>query len=89
MRKLIISIRFTCYCAGDKIERNEIGRACGAYVGGERHIQVLMGKPDGKKPMGRPRHIWDDDIKINLQELRYGSMDWTELAQDRDISRHL
>jgi hypothetical protein len=41
MRKLIISILFTCYCVGDKIEKNEMGSACGAYVGGERHIYVF------------------------------------------------
>jgi hypothetical protein len=44
MRKLITFILFTCYSAGDKIEKNEMGRACGAYVGGVRHIQVFSGE---------------------------------------------
>ena len=43
-----------------------------------------MGKPEGKRRLGRPRSKWDDDIKIDLQEVGYGGMDWIELAQDRD-----
>jgi len=51
-------------------------------MGGEkRHIQ---GKPLGKRPLGRPRHRWVDNIKMDLQEMGCGSMDWIELAQDRD-----
>jgi hypothetical protein len=50
---------------------------------GEVH-RVLVGKPEGKRPMGRPRHRWEDNIKMDLQEVRYGSMDWIDLAQDRD-----
>jgi hypothetical protein len=42
----------------------------------------LVGKPEGKKPLGRPRHRWEDNIKMDLQEV--GGMDWIELAQDRD-----
>ena len=43
-----------------------------------------MGKPERKRPLGRPRRRWEDNIKIDLQEVRLGSMDWIELAQDRD-----
>ena len=43
-----------------------------------------MRKPEGKRPLGRPRRRWGDNIKIDLQELGCGSMDWIELAQDRD-----
>ena len=46
--------------------------------------RVLMRKPEGKRPLGRPRRRWGDNIKIDLQELGCGSMDWIELAQDRD-----
>jgi hypothetical protein len=45
---------------------------------------VLVGKPDGKRPLGRPRRSWEDNIKINLQEVGYRGINWTELAQDRD-----
>jgi len=46
-------------------------------------------KPEGKKPLERPRHKWEDNIKMDLQEVRYGGMDWIELAQDRDRWRAL
>jgi len=49
---------------------------------GERRgiYRVLMGKPDGKRPLGRPRHRWEDNIKMDLQEVGCGDMDWIELA---------
>ena len=43
-----------------------------------------MGKPEGKRPLGRPRLRWEDNSKMDLQEVGYGDMDWIELAQDRD-----
>ena len=46
--------------------------------------RVLVGKPEGKRPLGRPRHRWEDNIKMDLQEVGCGGMDWIELAQDRD-----
>ena len=46
--------------------------------------RVLMGKPEGKRPLGRHRRRSDDNIKIDLQEIRGGCGDWTELTQDRD-----
>jgi len=39
---------------------------------------------EGKRPLGRPRHTWEDNIKMDLQEVGFGGMDWIELAQDRD-----
>ena len=48
-----------------------------------------MGKPKGKRPLGRPRCIWEDNIKMDLQEVECGGMDWIELAQDRDRWRAL
>jgi hypothetical protein len=50
---------------------------------------VLVGKPEGKRPVGRPRHRWEDKIKMDLQEVGCGGMDWIELAQDRDRWRAL
>jgi hypothetical protein len=46
--------------------------------------RVLVGKCEGKRPLGRPRHRWKDNIKMDLQEVGCGGMDWIELAQDRD-----
>jgi hypothetical protein len=46
--------------------------------------RFLVGKPKGKKRLGRLRRIWDDNIKMDLQEVGCGGMDWIELAQDRD-----
>ena len=73
---------------GGKIEKNEVGGACGAHGGGERCTQVLVRKPEGKRPLGRPRRRWEDNIKMHLQEMGGGG-DWMELAQDRDRWRAL
>jgi hypothetical protein len=43
-----------------------------------------MGKPEGKRPLWRPRHRYEDNIKMDLQDVRCGSMEWIELAQNRD-----
>ena len=43
-----------------------------------------MGKPEGKRPLGRPRRKWEDNIKMDLQEVGCGDVDWIELAQDRE-----
>jgi hypothetical protein len=46
--------------------------------------KVLVGKPEGKRPLGRPRRRWEDNIKMDLQEVGRSCGDWMELAQDRD-----
>ena len=46
--------------------------------------RVWVGKPEGKRPLGRPRCRWEDNIKMTLQEMKCGCMDWIELVQDRD-----
>ena len=46
--------------------------------------RVLVGKPEGKRPLGRPRLRWEDNIKMDLQEVGCGCVDWIELAQDKD-----
>jgi hypothetical protein len=58
---------------------------------GERRgvCRVLVGKPEGKRPLGRPRHRWENNIKLDLQELGCGGIDWIELAQDGDKWRAL
>ena len=54
-----------------------IGEGRGVY-------RVLVGKPEGRRPLGRPRRRWEDNIRMDLREVEYGCVDWMELAQDRD-----
>jgi hypothetical protein len=56
------------------------------WAGGEERgvYRVLVGKLEGKRPLGRPRSRWEDNIKMDLQEVECGGMDWIGLAQDRD-----
>jgi hypothetical protein len=58
-----------------------MGEERGAY-------RILVGRPEGRRPLGRPRHRWEDNIKMDLQDVGWG-MDWIELAQDRDRWRAL
>jgi len=59
-------------------------------MGEERGVyRVLVGKPDGKRPMARRTRRWVDNIRMDLQEMGYGYMDWSGLAQDRDSWRTL
>jgi hypothetical protein len=51
--------------------------------------RVLMGKPEGERPLGRPRRRWEDGIRMDLREIGVGSVDWIQLAQDRDRWRAL
>jgi hypothetical protein len=53
---------------------------------GERRgaFRILVGRPEGRRPLGRPRRRWEDNIKMDLQEVGWGGMDWIDLAQDRD-----
>ena len=51
--------------------------------------RVLVGKPEGKRPLGRPRRRWQDNIKMDFQEIGGGCGNWMELAQDRDRWRAL
>jgi len=56
-----------------------------AHMGEERGVhRVLVGKPEGKRPLGRPRLRWGDNIRMDLQEVGCGYMDWIGLAQERD-----
>jgi hypothetical protein len=54
----------------------QMGEGRGTY-------RLLVGKPEGKRPLGRPRHCWEDNIKMQLQEVGCGVMDWIKQGQDR------
>jgi hypothetical protein len=54
-----------------------MGDRRGAYM-------VLVGRPEGKRPLGRPRCRWEDNIKVDLKEVEWRGMDWIDLAQNRD-----
>jgi hypothetical protein len=54
-----------------------MGEKCNAY-------RILVGKPEGKRPRGRPRRSWEDNIKMDLREIGWSGMYWIDLAQDRD-----
>ena len=61
----------TLYCSGDKMEKNEMGGACSAHGGEERRsvYRILVGKPEGKRPLLRPRCRWKDNIRMDLQDV--------------------
>jgi hypothetical protein len=56
-----------------------------ARMGEERKVhKVLVGKPEGKRPLGRPMRRWEDGIRMDLRKIGLGGVDWTRLSQDRD-----
>jgi ribosome biogenesis protein Nip4 len=59
-----------------------MGEVRGAY-------NILVGRPEGRIPLGRPRRRWEDNIKMYLREIGFGDVDWIHLAQDRDRWRAL
>jgi hypothetical protein len=60
-----------------------------ARMGEKRHAYRVLGNPEGKGPLGRPRHRWVDNIKMDLREIGWRGMDWIDLTQDRDQWRAL
>jgi hypothetical protein len=59
-----------------------MGEVRGAY-------NILVGRPEGRRPLGRPRRRWEDNIKMDLREIGFGDVNWIHLAQDRDRWRAL
>jgi hypothetical protein len=48
------------------------------------YSDILVGRPEGRRPLGRPRRIWEDNIKMDLREIEFGDLDWIHWARDRD-----
>jgi hypothetical protein len=58
-------------------------------MGEVRGAYILVGRPEGRRPLGRPRRRWEDNIKMDLREIGFGDVNWIDLAQDRDRWRAL
>jgi len=74
----------TKYYTDNQIEKNEMGVACSTYEGEGGTYRVFVGKPKGKRLLGRPRLRREDNIKMDLQEVGWGGVDWIDLVQDKD-----
>jgi hypothetical protein len=66
-----------------------MGRICSTNGGEEDAYRILVGKPEGRRPLGRPTRRWVGNIKMNLREIEWGFIDWNDLARDRDQWRDL
>jgi hypothetical protein len=77
------------YNENDQVMEDEMGRACSTNEAKRKACRILVGKPEGKRTLGRPRRRWVDNIKMDLREIGWGGMDWIYLAQDRDLLRTL
>jgi hypothetical protein len=64
-----------------------MGRACSTNGEKRNAYKILMGRTEGRRPLGRPRRRWADNSKMDLREIDWGGMDWIDLAQDRDQCR--
>jgi hypothetical protein len=66
-----------------------MGRACSTNGEKRNAYRILVGTMEGKRPLGRPRRRWEDNIRMDLREIGWGGMDWINLAQDRNQWRAL
>jgi hypothetical protein len=66
-----------------------MGGACSTNGKKRNAYRIFVVKPEGKRPLGRPRRRWVDDIKMDLREIRWDGVDWIDMAQDRDQWRAL
>jgi hypothetical protein len=71
------------------IKSRTMGRACSTNGEKTNAYRTLVGNPAGKRPLGRPRHRWVDNIKMDLREIEWDGMGWIDLAQDRGQWRAL
>jgi hypothetical protein len=62
-------------------KEDEMGGACGAHGGA---YNILVGRTEGRRPLGRPRRRWENNMKMDLKEIGFGDVDWIHWAQDMD-----
>jgi hypothetical protein len=68
------------------IVKDGMGRACGTHGEVRNAYKILVGKPEGKRSLGRPRHRWEDNIRVDIKEIWWDGVDWIHLAQDRPVA---
>jgi hypothetical protein len=72
------------YNQNDQVKEDGMGRACSMNGGKSNAYMILVGNPEGKRPLGRPRRRWVYNIKMDLREIGWDGMDWIDLAQNRE-----
>jgi hypothetical protein len=80
---------FSNFASSDQVKEDEMGRACSTNGGKRNAYRILVGKPEGKRPLGKPRRRWADNIKMDLRDIGWDDVDWIDLAQNRDQWRAL
>jgi hypothetical protein len=76
-------------CTLDQVKEDERGRACSTNGEKRNAYRILVGNPEGKRPLGRPKCRWVDNTRMNLTAIGWDAMDWIDVAQDRDQWRAL
>ena len=79
---------YTSPDSGDQVKKTEVDKACSTYGGRRGAYRILVGKLEGRRPIGRHRRRWKDNIKVDLRKVGWGA-DWIDLAQDRNGWRSL
>jgi hypothetical protein len=74
---------FAKYNQNYQVKKDEMGRTCSSKGEKRDAYRILVGKPEGKRTLGRPRRRWKVNIRMDLRELRWDGMDWIDLAQGR------
>jgi hypothetical protein len=83
-RSCVICVRFAKYDWNYRVEDDEVGGACSA-IGEKRNLyRLLVGKPEGKRPLRRPIRSWVDNFKMDLVEIGLAGVDWIGLNRNRD-----
>jgi hypothetical protein len=70
--------------ANDQVKEDKMGRPCSTNGENRNTYRILVGKPEGKRPLEISKRMWMANIKMDLREIERGGMDWVDLVQDRD-----